>query len=500
LTTQCPHCGARVRKSSNFCGACGKPAPKRAVRCGRCGQSSGADAKFCAHCGAELARHGKAMIVENRWAREPEEFAVVLDVADLPGLLSKTLVVEPGTRALLFRGERHAGVLEPGRHTVESVPQRLAALWGDGPTTVVLVSTDDVAVELDLPEVWTADEQIVSVKVFLVVRLVDPEAFRRQMVAGRWRVLLDDVRELWRAEGQPVVADIVRRETLDSLCARPGLRDAVETELRLELDRVCTRSGLELVQLRCLDFYGDAYEALRAERGEAFQLSRALDVYHRVHDELAVERIERFRSEQDFEQFVREAEHQAGLKALLREQEIEDFKRAYRERLALDQARREIEQGAAAFESELEKEKALDELRWAKRERGLELLDKIRELRHRDRLRRIETDELRLSIYSRATVEALLAILDDERADRLLELKKFQEQTRMSPEQLLALVAANSPEAALALAERYRAEAVISPETYEQVCERVEAQVAAPSEGVGDEPAAEQHEREEEYG
>jgi hypothetical protein len=58
----------------------------------------------------------------------------------------------------------------------------------------------------------------------------------------------------------------------------------------------------------------------------------------------------------------------------------------------------------------------------------------------------------------------------------------------MSPEQLLALVAANAPEAALALAERYRAEAAISPETYAEVCDRVENAASAVSEA---EPNAE---------
>ncbi len=488
LTTQCPHCGARVRRTSNFCPSCGQPAPRRAVVCGRCRRSSGPGAKFCAHCGAELARHGKATVVDNRWSRAADEFAVVLEIDDLNGVLSKSLVVEPGTRALLFRADRLVGVLEPGEHTVDSLPRRIAALGRGAPMLAILVSADDTAVELDLPEVWTADEQAVSVKVFLSVRLVDPDVFRREVVRERWRVLLDDVRALWRAEGVPVVAEIVRRETLESLCATPGLREAVERELRAELDATCARSGLELVQLRCLDFYGSAYETLRAERGEAFQLTRALDVYRRVHDELSVERIARFQSEQEFEQFVHEAEHRAGVKALLREQEVEDFKRAYRERLALEKARREIEQGAIAFESELEKHKALDELRWAKRERGLELLEKIRELRHRERLRRIETDELRLDIYSRATIEALIAILDDDRADRLVELKKFQEQTKMSPEQLLALVAANSPEAARALAERYRAESAISPEAYVQACDRINSATASAAEPVEDAP------------
>lgn len=475
LTTQCPHCGARVRKSANFCGSCGKPAPTRAVRCGRCGSANAQNARFCGRCGADLARHGKASLVDNRWAREADEFAVVLDVDDLDGLLRKSLVVEPGTRALVYRDDCFVGLLEPGRHTIDTLPRRLAGLGRERPTTVILVATDDVAVELDLPELWTADEQRIGIKVFLVVRLVEPDAFRRELVGARWRVLLDDVRARWRDDGQPVVADIVRAETLETLCAKPGLREAVEEELRVQLAATCTRTGLDLAQLRCLDFYGDAYERLRAERGEAFQLTRSLDLYRRVHDELAVGRIERYTSEQEFEQFVHDAEHQAGLKALLREQEIEEFRRAYRERLALDKARREIEEGAIAFKSELEKERALDELRWAKRERGLELLEKIRELRHRERLRRVEADERRLDAYGKASVEALIAILGDERADRLVELKKFQEQTRMSPEQLLALVAANAPEAALALAERYRSEAAISPETYADVCERVEA-------------------------
>ena len=480
LTTECPHCGARVRKSSNFCPTCGKPAPKRAVRCGRCGRAASSGAKFCGHCGAELARHGKTTIVDNRWAREPQEFAVVLDVEDLAGVLSKSLVVEPGTRALVYRGDRCIGALEPGRHTVEGLPERIASLGRREPTTVVLVSADAVPVELDLRDAWTADEQMVSAKVFLTVRLIEADAFRRELVGGRWRVLLDDVRDLWREAGERVVADIVRGETLGSLCGKPGLREAVEDELRVQLEGLCARSGLELVQLRCIDFYGDAYERLRAERGEAFQLTRVLDVYRRVHDELRAERIERFKSEQEFERFVRETEHGAGLVRLLREQEIEEFKRTYRERVALEQAKRDIEQGAVAFESELERQKALDELRWANRERGLELLDKIREARHRERLRRLETDERRIDAYRGATTEALIAILDDERADRLVELRRLQEQAKMSPEQLLALVAANSPEAALALAERYRAEAAISPATYE----RVSNEIAAATQGA----------------
>ncbi|MBN1916558.1 MAG: zinc ribbon domain-containing protein [Verrucomicrobia bacterium] len=463
LSTECPHCGGRVRKSGAFCPECGMPAPGRAVRCGRCGHDTSTGAKFCGHCGAELTRHRKATVIDNRWAREPQEFAVVLEVDDLAGVLSKSLVVEPGTRALVYRGDRYIGALDPGRHTIESLPQRIASLGRKDPTNVVLVSADEVPVELDLRDAWTADEQLVSVKAFVTVRLVEPDAFRRELVGARWRVLLDDVRVLWCEAGQPVVADIVRGETLDALCSKPGLREAVDDELRVQLDGLCARSGLDLVELRCIDFYGDAYERLRAERGEAFQLTRALEVYRRVHDELRADRIERFSSEQEFERFVRDAEHEAGLKLLLREQEIEDFKRAYRERVALEQAKREIERGAITFASELDKHKALDELRWAKRERGLELLEKIREARHRDRLRRVEVDARRIDAYQRATTEALIAILDDERADRLVELRRFQEQAKMSPEQLLALVAANSPEAALALAERYRADAAIAP-------------------------------------
>ena len=66
-------------------------------------------AKFCGHCGTptplgDAAEGRNPVDTLNRWRRTEGQFAQRVEASDLRGMLSRGLVVEPGTQALIFQG------------------------------------------------------------------------------------------------------------------------------------------------------------------------------------------------------------------------------------------------------------------------------------------------------------------------------------------------------------------------------------------------------------
>ena len=60
-----------------------------------------------------------ATISNNRWVRDPDDFAVELRERDLSGLFSRRIVIEEGTIGLLLIQGRFDKRLDPGEHVLE---------------------------------------------------------------------------------------------------------------------------------------------------------------------------------------------------------------------------------------------------------------------------------------------------------------------------------------------------------------------------------------------
>ena len=75
---------------------------------------------------------------------------------------------------------------------------------------------------------------------------------------------------------------------------------------------------------------------------------------------------------------------------------------------------------------------------------------------------RLEAEKLKAR--SEASAQALLSILDGDAANRIMKLEELRVKQGLSPEQIIAMTAADSPHVAQALAEKYRAEATIGQE------------------------------------
>jgi hypothetical protein len=518
FTNRCvnPECDNRVRKGAQFCPKCGTGAPKGVARCGACGAEVRTSSKFCWKCGCDLGATAKPLIAGDRWSRRPEEFAVRVDDQDVKGWLTKPLIVEHGTRAMLFQAGRLCGEIGEGRHNVGGLLKQLNHFMIDQAISVVVMDAGDVSLDLENAGLWTADHFEVGCVNRVILRVRDPDAMFVNLFKGNNHVGLDDLETQLAGEVQMLLGGIVVSRSAEDLFTRLEFRDEIEAALRENIAGTLGRLGLELVQLRFINFAGAAYEELRAKQGqlqveqaEAGLTDERAKLTARLRETMTRDKMDQFKNEQDLADFIRQAEHELGLKEVLRADELarltERFQfdrnrdgalrrieiegitdtarreKAWQELLADERQRDQRQRGELARRQEQAKGdvevhrlqvevKRLDhaeemrqqeeKLAFAGRaaKQGLEMLKGVKEIEAEEADREQRREAERLKARGQATVEALLSIVDGPAADRIVAMERLRAQKGMSPDQILALAAEASPEAARALARKYEAD------------------------------------------
>jgi len=511
FTDKCtnPECGRRVRKNAKFCPACGAAAPKGQTTCGACGADVRTAGKFCWRCGSDLAAVRKPAILDDRWARSPGDFAVRVDDQDIQGWLRKPLIIEHGTRALIFQAGKFKGEAREGKYDLGGFLKRLNHFLADLNATVILMDAGDVSVDLEAGGLWTADRFEVGCVVRVVVQVSDPDALYVNLFKGGNRVTVAALREELAGEAQMLLAGIVAQHPAERLFSDVSIRGAIQASLNENLAETLRRFGIKLEQLRFIDFAGEAYDRVRREEGELAVESRRVGLVEqraklatRLRETLTQQKLEKFQSAKDFEAYVRQTEHELGLKEVIRADEMETLRARFehqRDREALlrrievegiadDAAREKAWEDLLAAENQRDERHARDlkrqlaEATGDAEKRRIEL--EIAQLEHerdmqeardgialmkevsaaeQDTLDREQRREAALlEARSKATAQALMTIVDGPAADRIAALETLRARESMSPEQILALAAEASPEAAKALAAKYTADGQVS--------------------------------------
>jgi hypothetical protein len=154
-----PRCNNHVRKAARFCNRCGSSAPGGWWKCPQCKKWVGAEANFCWNCKAALHPETRNAIADGVWQRQPGTFVRRVEVAELRRLMEKGLIIEIGTVALLMEAGQIKAVLEPGRHTLETIGRKLLGLFATpAPQTVVLADAGDVVLPLRFNDLRTREE------------------------------------------------------------------------------------------------------------------------------------------------------------------------------------------------------------------------------------------------------------------------------------------------------------------------------------------------------
>ena len=465
-----PRCGNRVPKAARFCNKCGSAAPGGWWKCHRCGKWAGAEANFCWNCKTALHPESRDAISDGVWQRQPGTFARRIRVVELRRLLEKELQIEIGTVALLMEAGQIKAVLEPGRHTLESLTRRFMGLFTTPvPQAVILVDAGDIVLPLRFSGLRTNEELPVECYTEVCFRFVPArgEAFLANVLKEQDLLSYEALADwMWR-EVRGVVVDLVQSAGIADLVKDPQRRLRIEDALRQALAVALERAGIEMIRVASVEFTGAEYEELRAKAGQVEVKRRELEFQQRMRELTSGDEMSRLKTEHDLEEYVRQLGQEKSVSSALQEHELGRLKQVHRHELeqaeAAYQTAAEMEAAAHGIQVKLQwddytRDKLLQDADVQAKIKQVESTEEVRQtyewLKVRAEKQRVEREhqQAQAELFAGYDIKTLVALLpDNAQRQQLLELQRQTAMAGQSPEQILALAAATSPAAAAAL-------------------------------------------------
>lgn len=213
----------------------------------------------------------------NRWQRDPDDFAVRIEVDDLKGLFRKELTVDQGTQALFFSGGAFAGTLGAGTYDLGNVFGHLGALENKGKAAAVVAEAGDVSIRFRVGPVYTSDPLGLEVSGEAVLRLAEPIAFYTNLMKGRAAYRVSELQETLSDELDEALSALLADRSATELSTKIELRSDLETRLANHLRTTFGRFGLELVQLRGIDWFHEKRDEILQSRETCYLLVSEAD-------------------------------------------------------------------------------------------------------------------------------------------------------------------------------------------------------------------------------
>ena len=291
-------------------------------------------------------------IHRQRWVVSNDDFAVRIIVPDLRGFIGRSLVIEPGTRALIVDDGVLVGEVPPGNYTFDSFVDRLE-FWRKKQTTVFLVRCDDVPIDGVALQVPCQDAVCCDVTYRWTVQVKDILQFMHNLMGGRDSLTVTELSELLSPiVGQATYAAI-GIHSYDELHASDFVNQ-LSDGLRSRVDVKLQRYGLDFVDLQSAECaFDDAGIAdrkgelwLEAREGQLQQAASKIEndqlaakledirakvsVRQQLRSAVAEDRVSKIQSREDFASAIAEIDKQQ----LLRKEERNGLLEAYEERKA----------------------------------------------------------------------------------------------------------------------------------------------------------------------
>ena len=267
--------------------------------------------------------------------------------------------------------------------------------------------------------------------------------------------------------------------------------------------------------MRFVAFSTPALEAIRKRRAESFALEQKADhleqreaLIQRIRETLNRDRMAQFTSSKDLEQFIRQTEHELGMKEVIRQVEMDDLKRTFDEKhqdaeitrrhlletLELEHRLAVLRKQQTLTDAQFEAQgpargrnpqsppggrlgdvpaptpqaKCCTEDSWKETQaraeavrlkmglagEAIELRNKKAEQEHLEESHRLQREQEARDREAKRELEKVHALSQVEQARLAADLKKTEALEEMSVDQILALMAKDSPHLASALAER----------------------------------------------
>lgn len=482
----CPVCGTINPPDARFCQSCANPLPGGDIRCGACGTINPGDADFCMQCGQRLSQSEAPFISQNRWVAGEKDFAVRVDVEDLEGHLKKGINVEAGVNAMLLENGANIGLVPAGSYILSSFMQKFGDLFRAGlpkRMTILLVKVTPTDLDFVFDGIFSKDPLRIGVSVKLQTEVQDPGKFLVNVLRGRERFSVEDLRQYIYPEVAGIVDGWVRTHTVQELADDLTLKAKLELAIDEALRRTFIQSGLRFLQVRAVALNLEIIDKINGIKSDfALQVSereaqaqgrkrlvdvqhelnlidlaeetkkveieeRKVELYARMRTAVNSDKMNEVRSQNEFKAFLKDIDRQE----LLDQKEQEELLRTWKEdaqdhelarrhllaKLEIDQkyelkvaelkSRTDLEHSQIEFEMLIEAKKLDFELEKRRKSYAAELELERERIKIEDQKFKLNLENQKLqNLYDRedeaADAELLLAIQKNKRAlDRLDE-------------------------------------------------------------------------------
>lgn len=512
FTERCPNCGKNISKNAEYCSSCGCPTAGSWATCNRCKASVGSESRFCWKCGAEQNPESRPSAYGFRWQRSPFDFAMRVDLAVPEQILQPGIQIDDGTLALLFQDGQYKGMLQPGYYSTDAFFQGLPTVDRQRAAHATILDMQGAEIDFLLENVRVKEQVPIDVRVRLLFRIREPKLFVDTVLQSASTFSTKDLTDRFRGDVTAAVQQKLAGHSADELMVEVRARELLEADLVAQLAPVLSARGLEIVGVRLADFGGQAIEYIREKLGDLGKITREFEINRKLRDALRDDKAAAFRGEQQLNDYYEQVTTEFGFKSAERDQERQRFTRTTEHRSELEGLRQdyekrrseilnrldeqklrhqdelvevhhELEVGRLRFNDQIESNRVRFEESLQQQDRqfglgqemqvkqahtdlevaraGVEALKLVKEAKHELRAKeedlntRLEAE--RLKNRGEASMQALLASMSGEQADRLLKLAELEMRKGLSVEQALALVVEKSPEIAPAIAAALKA-------------------------------------------
>lgn len=322
-------CGRLVKFKAKFCSKCGGSAPGSWWRCGGCGKMIGSESHTCPHCGRAQNLIVRLDLTNGCWRKDEDVFAERFELHDIAPLIPVGLNVQESQKAILLEGGAVADVLDAGLYPLPDLSKK-----ENGEISVIMVDNAEFVIPVKVEQILTKDDIESDLHTVIVLRFSPGKAeeFMRNLM-GSSLYLKDDA--LTASLGYDEIAHCILSEvdgaarefcnntTVADLfrdaSTRIGLEDYIANRLKRNLDAM----GMNFVRLKEVEFESEVFTRLRNMSGQIEIKRKEIEFMQRA-DELANDATRReAMSEHEMEEFMKQLAQEKTIKDDLRAQEIE---------------------------------------------------------------------------------------------------------------------------------------------------------------------------------
>ena len=210
-------------------------------------------------------------IRENDPLVAPYQYAVRIPVSELPGFLSKDLVVEPGMRGVVFDDEQTFEEVPPGTYPLASLFGRFSP-QSPRSVAVFLARNEELPVEVGCGQVPTRENLTVGVRIRFTVRMDDIVALFENLFGARRELSIEQlsvsIEPLVRQQIGEAIGGLSIEELTDS-----NARRTLDAALAEPIGAALAHYGLKFGEVRTLSIHHDGHDQPRRKEGDPRSLT-----------------------------------------------------------------------------------------------------------------------------------------------------------------------------------------------------------------------------------